>query len=128
MLVLGLGVGSTLVGSWLQGQNPQPIQPVAVMPRELTSYRDVVKRVLPVVVSIETRAKQKLVSRTNNPQQFDDPNVPEDLRRFFEVDRYYIAQAAVAALAAEGKMSAKDVARAIKTWKIDTEKANPLNV
>jgi pyruvate dehydrogenase E1 component len=52
----------------------------------------------------------------------------ENLRYFFEVDRYYIAQAAIAALAAEGKMSAKDVARAIKTWKIDTEKANPLNV
>ncbi len=46
----------------------------------------------------------------------------ENLRRFFEVDRYYIAQAAVAALAAEGKMTAKDVARAIKTWKIDPEK------
>src|SRR4029079_236062 len=52
----------------------------------------------------------------------------ENLRRFFEVDRWYIAQAAVAALAAEGKMSAKDVARAIKTWKIDAEKANPLGV
>jgi pyruvate dehydrogenase E1 component len=52
----------------------------------------------------------------------------ENLRYFFEVDRYYIAQAAVSALAAEGKMSAKDVARAIKTWKIDAEKANPLTV
>jgi len=52
----------------------------------------------------------------------------ENLRRFFEVDRYYIAQAAIAALAAEGKMSAKDVARAIKTWKIDADKPNPLTV
>jgi pyruvate dehydrogenase E1 component len=52
----------------------------------------------------------------------------ENLRRFFEVDRYYIAHAAIAALAAEGKMSAKDVARAIKTWKIDAEKPNPLTV
>jgi pyruvate dehydrogenase E1 component len=52
----------------------------------------------------------------------------ENLRCFFEVDRYYIAQAAISALAAEGKMSAKDVSRAIKTWKIDTEKANPATV
>ena len=52
----------------------------------------------------------------------------ENLRRFFEVDRYYIAQAAIATLAAEGKMSAKDVTRAIKTWKIDAEKPNPLTV
>ena len=51
-----------------------------------------------------------------------------NLRRFFEVDRYYIAQAAVAALAREGKMHAKDVARAIKVWKIDADKANPLTV
>ncbi len=49
-----------------------------------------------------------------------------NLRRFFEVDRYYIAHAAVAALAAEGKMNAKDVARAIKQYKIDPEKTNPL--
>ncbi|KFN42605.1 pyruvate dehydrogenase (acetyl-transferring), homodimeric type [Arenimonas oryziterrae] len=51
-----------------------------------------------------------------------------NLRRFFEVDRYYIAHAAIAALAAEGKMSAKDVARAIKQYKIDPEKSNPIGV
>jgi pyruvate dehydrogenase E1 component len=49
-----------------------------------------------------------------------------NLRRFFEVDRYYIAHAAIAALAAEGKMNWKDVARAIKQYKIDAEKANPI--
>src|SRR5688572_6370009 len=48
-----------------------------------------------------------------------------NLRRFFEVDRYYIAHAAVAALAAEGKMNAKDVARAIKQYRIDTERVSP---
>ncbi len=51
-----------------------------------------------------------------------------NLRRFFEVDRYYIAHAAVAALAAEGKMNGKDVARAIKQYKIDPEKGNPVGV
>jgi pyruvate dehydrogenase E1 component len=51
-----------------------------------------------------------------------------NLRRFFEVDRYYIAHAAIAALAAEGKMNSKDVARAIKQYKIDSEKANPIGV
>tara|TARA_R110002020_G_scaffold26323_4_gene85019 strand:+ start:8242 stop:10926 length:2685 start_codon:yes stop_codon:yes gene_type:complete len=49
-----------------------------------------------------------------------------NLRRFFEVDRYYIAHAAIAALAAEGKMNGKDVARAIKQYKIDIEKINPV--
>ena len=52
----------------------------------------------------------------------------DNLRHFFEVDRYYIAHAAIAALAVEGKMSAKDVMRALKTWKIDADKPNPLTV
>ncbi len=51
-----------------------------------------------------------------------------NLRRFFEVDRYYIAHAAIAALADEGTMNAKDVARAIKEYKIDVDKANPVTV
>ena len=51
-----------------------------------------------------------------------------NLRRFFEVDRYYIAHAAIAALAAESKMNAKDIARAIKTYNIDPEKADPIGV
>ncbi|MFC4726901.1 pyruvate dehydrogenase (acetyl-transferring), homodimeric type [Coralloluteibacterium thermophilus] len=51
-----------------------------------------------------------------------------NLRRFFEVDRYYIAHAAIAALAAEGKMNGKDVARAIKEYRIDPEKVNPVGV
>jgi len=59
---------------------------------------------------------------------FGRSDTRENLRRFFEVDRYYVAQAAIAALAAEGKMSAKDVARAIKTWKIEVDKPNPLTV
>jgi pyruvate dehydrogenase E1 component len=50
------------------------------------------------------------------------------LRHHFEVDRHYIAHAAIAALAAEGKMNAKDVARAIKVFGIDPGKANPIGV
>jgi pyruvate dehydrogenase E1 component len=52
----------------------------------------------------------------------------ENLRHFFEVDRYWIAHAAIAALAKEGKMNPKDVSRAIKTWKIDPETPNPITV
>ena len=50
-----------------------------------------------------------------------------NLRRHFEVDRFHIAHAAIAALAADGKMTGKDVARAIKLYKIDTDKPNPLS-
>jgi pyruvate dehydrogenase E1 component len=51
-----------------------------------------------------------------------------NLRRFFEVDRYHIAHAAIAALAAEGKKTAADVARAIKQFRIDPTKPNPATV
>mgnify|MGYP001358314131 CR=1 FL=1 len=50
------------------------------------------------------------------------------LRAFFEVDRYWIAHAAIAALTAEGRMNPEDVARAIREWKLDPEKPNPETV
>ena len=50
-----------------------------------------------------------------------------NLRRHFElVDRVNVAHAAVAALADDGKLTAKDVARAIKLYKLDAENPNPL--
>jgi pyruvate dehydrogenase E1 component len=52
----------------------------------------------------------------------------DNLRRHFEVDRSHVAQATIAASAADGKMTAKDVARAIKLYKIDSEKPNPVGV
>ncbi|MGB5940646.1 MAG: pyruvate dehydrogenase (acetyl-transferring), homodimeric type [Rhodanobacter sp.] len=48
------------------------------------------------------------------------------LRDFFEVDRYWIAHAALAALAKDGKVNAKDVSRAIKEYKLDPDRPNPL--
>lgn len=38
------------------------------------------------------------------------------------------SHAAIAALAKEGKTTGKDVARAIKQYKIDIEKSNPVGV
>jgi pyruvate dehydrogenase E1 component len=51
----------------------------------------------------------------------------ENLRRHFEVNRYYVAQAAVAALAAEGRLTAKDVSKAIELYGIDGKRQNPLH-
>ncbi|HHW4680848.1 MAG TPA: transketolase-like TK C-terminal-containing protein, partial [Xylella taiwanensis] len=51
-----------------------------------------------------------------------------NLRRFFEVDRHFIAHAAIAALAKEGKMTGQDVSRAITLYNIDPEKTNPVEV
>ncbi len=51
-----------------------------------------------------------------------------NLRRHFEVDRYYIAQAAIDAPAKEGKMMAEDVTREITQYKIEVERPNPIGV
>jgi pyruvate dehydrogenase E1 component len=48
-----------------------------------------------------------------------------DLRRFFEVDRYFVALAALQALAQEGTVPADTVAKAIDRYGIDPEKPNP---
>ena len=48
-----------------------------------------------------------------------------NLRRHFEVDRFHIAHAAIAALAAEGRMTPKDVSRAMKQYRIAVDAPNP---
>ncbi|WP_019594744.1 pyruvate dehydrogenase (acetyl-transferring), homodimeric type [Thioalkalivibrio sp. ALM2T] len=48
------------------------------------------------------------------------------LRRHFEVDRYHIAVTALKALADAGTVEAKTVSEAIKKYKIDVERPNPL--
>ena len=52
----------------------------------------------------------------------------EKLRRFFEVNRYYIVVAALKALSDEGEVDNKIVQAAIKKYKIDPEKPNPMTV
>jgi len=48
------------------------------------------------------------------------------LREHFEVNRHYIVVAALKALADEGTLPAAKVAEAIKKYRIDTERVNPL--
>ena len=48
-----------------------------------------------------------------------------NLRRFFEVNRYYVAVAALKALAEEGQIKAEQVEAAIKKYGLDTERPDP---
>jgi pyruvate dehydrogenase E1 component len=52
----------------------------------------------------------------------------ENLRRFFEVDRHYVALAALKALADDGTISVERVAQAIDRYGIDPAKPNPATV
>ena len=52
----------------------------------------------------------------------------EALRDFFEVDSRYIAVAALKALSDEGKLPAAKVLEAVKKYKLDANKPNPVSV
>jgi serine protease Do len=86
LLVAGLA-GAWLFSSGLQGQSSPP----PVFPKELTSYRDVVKAVLPAVVSIRsmpkattTTTREKSAQPRRRPRMQDLPGIPEEFRKFFE--------------------------------------------
>jgi serine protease Do len=79
-------VGSFIAGPVLLGQNQAQNATAPAIPKELTSFRGVVKTVLPAVVSIEGRVK-KVKASSQSPRRrvpFDDQQLPEEFRRFFE--------------------------------------------
>jgi serine protease Do len=92
--LLGLGaIGGYIAVPALQGQ----AVPATNVPKEHGSYRDIVKRVLPGVVSIDSRIKQpvhveKDKDKADKPGARRHPNfegklppgVPEEFRKFFE--------------------------------------------
>jgi serine protease Do len=81
-LLTGVLAGGYLMGPMLHGQAPAPSTAL----KDVTSYRDIVKKVLPAVVSIETQTK---VVRTKaqpprRPIPYEDLAIPDEFRRFFE--------------------------------------------
>jgi serine protease Do len=90
-LVIGAAAGTFVAGPLLRGQVAPPGTPQTVtnIPKEMTSYHDVVAHVLPAVVSIESQAKPKPKKKVDKQPQRrrspfgDDSRIPDELRRFF---------------------------------------------
>ncbi|MBL3601503.1 MAG: pyruvate dehydrogenase (acetyl-transferring), homodimeric type [gamma proteobacterium endosymbiont of Lamellibrachia anaximandri] len=59
---------------------------------------------------------------------FGRSDMRSQLRKFFEVNRYYIVVAALKTLADDGEIDLSSVSKAIKKYKIDPEKPNPTTV
>ncbi|HQY22261.1 MAG TPA: pyruvate dehydrogenase (acetyl-transferring), homodimeric type [Gammaproteobacteria bacterium] len=59
---------------------------------------------------------------------FGRSDTRQQLRRFFEVDRYYIAVSALKALADEGLIAKELVVKAMQQYQINPDKPNPLSV
>ena len=94
------------------------VGPAIVATDYVREYADQIRGFLPL-------GKRYTVLGTDG---FGRSDTRANLRSFFEVDRYWVAHAAIAALADEGQMKPDDVARAIKLWKLDPDKPNPTTV
>jgi len=86
-LLYGMGFGAGLALSaagGYQALHAAPSETRAALTQEPTTYRDVVKRVLPAVVSIEAKVKPKVQATAGQlpPGAFE--GMPEDFRKFFE--------------------------------------------
>lgn len=83
-LVVGGIVGQAALRPVLSGETTAPVS--QAVPKEGASYRDIAKKVLPAVVSVETKirvaAPRKPAPRRPAPEL--PPGVPEEFRKFFE--------------------------------------------
>jgi len=66
-LALGGLIGAFITGTFLHAEP----EPAPVLPKEMTSYRDVVKKVLPAVVNIEAKVKT-VKGKPRTPDKDDD--------------------------------------------------------
>jgi pyruvate dehydrogenase E1 component len=66
--------------------------------------------------------------KTLGTDGFGRSDTRKKLRHFFEVDRFYVAVAALKTLADEGSLNAGEVSRAIKLYGINPDKPNPVTV
>jgi serine protease Do len=84
LLTVGGLSGALITNHALRGQAPKE----AIFPREMSSYRDVVKRVLPAVVSVEAWPKAVAKNQPSSQRRRGNfgnvPGIPEEFRRFFE--------------------------------------------
>ena len=59
---------------------------------------------------------------------FGRSDMRSQLRKFFEVNRYFVAVAALKALADDGEIPTATVSEAIRKYRIDPEKPNPVTI
>ena len=85
LLVVLLGLGS---GAWFfHSIGVAGTQDRTAPPKELTSYRDIVKQVLPAVVSIKTMTRSQLVRGQDRGGDGEGDALDDEMRRFFEQPR-----------------------------------------
>jgi serine protease Do len=91
IFVCGVLAGTLILGQYLEGQvagSQGAAAKAPVYPKVLTSYKEVVKKLLPAVVSIEMQVKPQVRKAPKNPARrrppIDDSMLPEEFRKFFK--------------------------------------------
>ncbi len=102
--------------SYVEQQLATTTGPVVATTDYMRAYADQIRQYVP---------RRYLVLGTDG---FGRSDMRSQLRKFFEVNRYYIALAALKALADEGEIPTARVAEAIEKYRIDPDKPNPVTV
>lgn len=105
--------------SWVEAQLAGHQGPVIVSTDYMRNYADQIREY------VQAAGKRYSVLGTDG---FGRSDYRVNLRRFFEVDRYYVAVAALKALADEGALPASVVADAIAKYGLDGERPAPWTV
>jgi pyruvate dehydrogenase E1 component len=105
--------------SWIETCLEGHDGPVIASTDYMRNYADQVREY------VQTGARRYVVLGTDG---FGRSDYRAKLRRFFEVDRYYVAVAALKALADDGVIKPAVVADAIAKYGLDTERAAPWTV
>jgi pyruvate dehydrogenase E1 component len=96
----------------------RPAGPVVAASDYIKTFADQIRAFLP----------RDRIYRVLGTDGFGRSDSRAKLRHFFEVNRYFVAVAALKALADQGEGKAKSVADAIKKYGIDPDKADPVTV
>jgi pyruvate dehydrogenase E1 component len=105
--------------SWLERCLDGHEGPVVASTDYMRAYADQVRE------QVQNSGRRFLVLGTDG---FGRSDYRAKLRRFFEVDRYYVAVAALKSLADDGAIAPAIVAEAIAKYGLDTERAAPWTV
>ncbi len=101
-----------------QALEKRPAGPVIAASDYMKTFADQIRPFVP----------RERVYRVLGTDGFGRSDSRAKLRHFFEVNRYFVAIAALKALAEQGEGKAKMVAEAIKKYKIDPHKPDPTTV
>ena len=105
--------------SWVESQLAGHAGPVVASTDYMRNYADQIREY------VQAAGRRYVVLGTDG---FGRSDYRKNLRRFFEVDRHYIAVAALKALSDDGAVKPSVIAQAISKYQIDAGRAAPWSV